>query len=72
MTVETKVICNGCGAEEKPPRNSGWVGLMILGQDGITFVDCLGHLCDSCKIDMRRWMQERKEKADAARKRAVS
>jgi len=67
VTIENKVICDGCGETVKPPLNSGWLALMITAPDGMNFSGCLGHLCDSCKVDLRQWLEKHREEADKKR-----
>ena len=69
MTVTNTVACDVCGKETHPPRNSSWAAVMVWGPDGLNFVDAIAHLCESCKIDLRKWIEERR--AEAAKKRLV-
>jgi len=68
MSIETKVICEGCGESVKPPMNRGWLAVMVTAPDGANFADCLAHLCDSCKADFRQWLAKQREAADAKKR----
>jgi len=67
MAIKNIVTCDGCGIETNPPKNSSWARILILGPDGVNFVDALGDLCESCKIDFRRWLGDHREKAGKPR-----
>lgn len=72
MTIHTKIECNGCGVQVEPnlptamrhAATSGWLNIGIVGPDGINIVDVLGHLCESCKIDYKRWLEQHRAEAD--------
>jgi len=61
MTLDNNVICDSCGMRTKPPRNGGWVAFMVTAVDGLQFSDCMGHVCDECKIDLRRWLEAQRK-----------
>jgi len=77
MTIENTVSCNGCGEKKEVKLKSllpnslmptsGWMRAMVLGPDGMQFVDSEGDLCESCKIDFRRWLVAHREEADKKR-----
>jgi len=50
VTVENFIICNRCSKRVKPPQNDGWLVLMVTAPDGANIADCLGHLCDDCRV----------------------
>jgi hypothetical protein len=52
MTRENKVICDRCGETVKPPKNSGWIVLMVVGPDGLTFCESAGDLCEMCAVQV--------------------
>lgn len=66
MTIENRVICDKCGSTVKPPMNSGWAVVMITAPDGMNFSTADSHLCESCKVDFRRWLEAEKKRHAAA------
>lgn len=65
MTIENIITCNGCGEKTNPPKNSGWLRALVIAPDGVNYVENAGDMCDTCKIDFRRWLAELRAKNDA-------
>jgi len=74
MTIHTEIECNICGVTVKPeaPRpilgvlkapTTGWSRLMVIGADGIQFVDSDGDLCERCREKFHAWGDEQRKLA---------
>jgi hypothetical protein len=66
MTIRNQVTCDACGLTEEPPRNAGYLALMVTAPDGVNFASCESHLCMSCRVELRRWIAERRKQQAAA------
>lgn len=68
MTIENIVECDGCGDKVHPPKNEGYVALMVQAADGVNFTTVMGHLCRECRVELSRWISRRRQELDAAKK----
>jgi hypothetical protein len=67
MSTEMWVICNGCGERVHPPENRGWFVVAVTAMDGVNLADIHAHLCDSCKVDFRQWLEVLRKANDSKR-----